>query len=379
MTARWENRLFTTVVAILVVLGIASVYGASSLVSRTGGTVGAAFALRQAVGAVIGGLVATVLARLDYRGWRAVAWPLLGVVGVLLLIPLLPFTGPIAPTINGARRWVGVGALTIQPSELAKFAVVLWVAMLAAKKGEQIRTFRRGVLPVLVILFAVVGLIFLEPNLSTAILTALLGGVVLFSAGAKIGHFLLLAVAAVPLLYGAIASAQYRLARVVTFLNPGGAPEEATWQVKQSLLGIGAGQWFGVGFGQGQQKLGYLPYAYSDFIFSTIGEEWGFVGVVILAALFGVLVWLGARIARTAPDPFGQFLATGITAMLGLTALLHLGVNLAVIPATGIPLPFVSYGRSGLVVMLAATGVLISIGQSGAGGRRAATARGRPV
>lgn len=367
MTARWEVRLLAVVVAVLCVVGVASVYGASSLLD--GGRVGSAYALRQAFGVVVGGLVASVLARLDYRWWRAAAWPLVAVTGVLLLIPLLPFTGSIAPTFNGARRWIQFAGLSFQPSELARLTVVLWVAMIAAKKGDQVRTFRRGLLPVLVVVGPLVLMVFFQPNLSMAILTALGAGVVLFAAGARIGHFLVLGATAVPILYGAVASAQYRLARVLTFLNSGAAPEEALSQVDQSLVGIGAGQVFGVGFGQGQQKLGYLPYAYSDFIFSTIGEEWGFLGVVALAALFGTLIWLGARIARSAPDPFGAFLAAGLTAMIGLAALLHIGVNLAVIPATGIPLPFVSFGRSGLLVSLAATGILASIGQ--AGGRRA--------
>ena len=375
MTIRWEARLLTLAVAILVVVGIASVYGASSLVARGEGTVGASFALRQAVGAAVGGIIATILARVDHRLWRDWAWPILGGVVLLLLIPLLPFTEPVAPTINGARRWITLGPVTVQPAEPAKVAIVAWVAMLAAKKGEAIRTFRKGVMPVMVVLVPVAGLIFLQPNLSTAIVVVLLGGVVLFSAGAKIGHFLVLGVAAVPILYGAVASAQYRLARVLTFLNPGAAPEEASWQVQQSLLGIGAGQVFGVGFGQGQQKLGYVPYAYSDFIFSTIGEEWGFLGVLVLAVLFGAVIWAGARIARSSTDPFGQLLAAGLTAMLGLTAILHIGVNLAVIPATGIPLPFVSYGRSGLLVALAAVGILVSIAHSGAT-RRSSVERG---
>ena len=359
---RWETRLLTVVTAVLVVFGLAAVYGASSLVTTGGREVGASFALRQMLGAMVGGLLATILARLDYHVWQRAAWPLLAIVAVLLVIPLLPFTRGIAPTINGARRWVNLGVMTVQPSELAKYAVVVWTAMLAAKKGEQLRTFRRGVLPFLVILGPMVGLIFLEPNLSMALLVAMLGGVVLFSAGARIGHFLVVGVALAPLLYGAVANAQYRLARVLSFLNPGSAPSEATWQVQQSLVGIGAGQVFGVGFGQGQQKLGYLPYAYSDFIFSTIGEEWGFAGVLIIALLFGVFLWLGFRIARSAPDPFGALLAVGITALVGLGAVLHIGVSLAVIPATGITLPFISYGRSSLIVALAATGVLASIG-----------------
>jgi len=369
----WESRLITVVTAVLVVFGLAAVYGASSLVTTGGGgQVGSSFALRQTVGAVVGGLLATILARVDHQKWRRWAWPLLGTTAFLLLIPLLPFTHPISPTINGARRWVSLGVLSLQPSELAKFSVVVWCAMLAAKKGEQLRSFRFGVLPFLVILVPVIGLIFLEPNLSMALLVAILAGTVLFTAGARIGHFLLVGSAATPLLYGAVASAQYRLARVLTFLNPGAAPTEATWQVKQSLIGIGAGQLVGVGVGQGQQKLGYLPYAYSDFIFSTIGEEWGFLGVLAIALLFGTFIYLGFRIARTAGDLFGQLLATGITVMIGLSVVLHLGVTLAVIPATGVTLPFMSYGRSSLIVALAATGVLVSVAR----GRRRGAAAG---
>lgn len=361
---RWETRLLAVLAAVLVVIGLAAVYGASSLVSTAGGQVGSTFALRQALGAAVGGLVAALLARSNYRRWRRWAWPLLGIAALLLVIPLLPFTHDIAPTINGARRWVDLGFVTVQPSELAKFAVVVWTAMLAAKKGDEIRTFNRGVLPFLVILVPLVGLIFLEPNLSMALLVALLAAVVLFTAGARIGHFLLVGVVAAPLLFGAVMTAQYRVARVLTFLNPGAAPEEASWQVQQSLVGIGAGRLFGVGLGQGQQKLGYLPYAYSDFIFSTIGEEWGFLGVLAILLLFGTFIWLGFRIARSARDPFGQFLAAGLTALIGIAALLHIGVSLAVLPATGLTLPFISYGRSSLFVALAATGVLISVGRA---------------
>jgi len=367
---RWETRLLVLVAAILVVFGLTAVYGASSLLTIAGGQVGSSFALKQALGAAVGGIVAALLARSDYRRWKRAAWPVLAVVALLLLIPLLPFTHGLAPSINGARRWVNLGFVTVQPSELAKFGVVVWTAMLAAKKGERIRTFQYGLLPFIVVLAPVIALIFLEPNLSMALLVALLAGVVLFTAGARIGHFLALGLAATPILFGAVASAQYRLARVITFLNPGSAPSEATWQVHQSLVGIGAGRLLGVGLGQGQQKLGYLTYAYSDFIFSTIGEEWGFIGIFGIIVLFGTFVWLGFRIARSASDPFGQLLAIGLTGLIGITAALHIGVSLALLPATGITLPFISYGRSSLFVALMATGVLISIGR----GRRAAGA-----
>lgn len=373
---RWETRLIAVVAMALSMIGIIAVYGASSLLrSSGGGTVGSTFALNQVTGFLIGGVLATIVARLDYHLWERYAWPLLGIVAVLLVIPLLPFTGSIAPVVNGARRWVNFGPFRVQPGELAKLVIVAWTAMLAAKKGEQMRNFRRGVVPVMVIVMPIVGMIFLEPNLSMALLVTLLAGIVMFSAGARIGHFLLLAVGSAPLVFGAVATAQYRLARILTFLNSGSAPSEATWQVHQSLVGIGAGQLFGVGIGQGQQKLGYLPYAYQDFIFSTLGEEWGFIGVLGLAVGFGLFVWLGFRIARSARDPFGQLLAAGLTAMIGMSAVLHIGVNLAVLPATGITLPFVSYGRSSLLVSLIATGILVSVGQGRGSGSAAATPR----
>jgi cell division protein FtsW len=369
---RWEARLLALLAAILMVFGLVAVYGASSLVAMPGGgEVGAAFALRQLVGALVGGVVAVALARSDYHAWERAAWPLLGLTVVLLFIPLLPFTHAIAPSINGARRWVNLYAVTVQPSELAKFTVVVWTAMLAAKKGDQIRTFQRGLLPFLTILMPLLALIYFEPNLSMALLVGVLAGVVLFAAGARIGHFLALGVGGAPLLFGAVASAQYRLARVVTFLNPGSAPAEATWQVHQSLVGIGAGRLLGVGIGQGEQKLGYLPYAYSDFIFSTIGEEWGFVGISVILLLFATFVWLGFRIARSAADRFGQLLAVGLTGLIGISALLHVGVTLALLPATGVTLPFISFGRSSLFISLVVTGVLVSIARGRAARRRA--------
>ncbi|MFL5461562.1 MAG: FtsW/RodA/SpoVE family cell cycle protein, partial [Gemmatimonadales bacterium] len=205
---------------------------------------------------------------------------------------------------------------------------------------------------------------------------ALLGGRVLFTSGAKIGHFGLVAGVGMILVFHQIRDVQYRLARMLTFLNPGDATTEAGFQIHQSLVGIGSGQLFGVGFGEGQQKLGYLPYAYSDFLFSTIGEEWGFVGVCVVVALFALFCWLGFRIARTATDPFGQYLAVGLTAAIGLTAFMHMAVSLGLIPTTGLTLPFMSYGRSSQVISLLGTGILINIGRL-RGSARAAGGRER--
>jgi cell division protein FtsW len=374
---RWETRLLGTVTALLLGFGIAATYGAASLVTVGGQSVGLDFAMRQLSGALLGGVLLLLASRQDYYRWRVLAWPLLLVTVALLLIPVLPFTTGIAPVVNGARRWVELGPLSFQPSELARVAVVVWCAMLAAKKGSQIREFKKGMLPFILVLGLVSFLILLQPNLSMATLVALLGGLVLFASGAKIGHFILLSGAAVILVFHQIRDAQYRLARLVTFLNPGDATTEAGFQIHQSLVGIGSGGIFGTGFGQGQQKLGYLPYAYSDFLFSTIGEEWGFIGVLAVVSLFALFCWLGFRIARTAADPFGQYLAVGLTASIGLTAFMHMAVSLGLMPTTGLTLPFMSYGRSSQVISLLATGILINIGRS-RGRPRAAARVGEP-
>ncbi|MFL5492838.1 MAG: FtsW/RodA/SpoVE family cell cycle protein [Gemmatimonadales bacterium] len=360
---RWETRLLGVVTIVLLAFGVAATYGAASLLTMKGQNVGIGFAARQLSGAAVGGILLLLASRQDYYRWRQLAWPLLLATVGLLLIPLLPFTRGIAPPLNGARRWIDLGPVNFQPSELARLAVVIWCAMLASKKGVQVREFRKGVVPFIVVLSIVSLLILLEPNLSMATLVALLGGLVLFTSGAKIGHFILLGGVGVILVFHQIRDAQYRLARLLTFLNPGDATTEAGFQIHQSLVGIGSGGVFGTGFGMGQQKLGYLPYAYSDFLFSTIGEEWGFAGVCLVVFLFTLFCWLGFRIAKTAADPFGQYLAVGLTATIGLTAFMHMAVSLGLMPTTGLTLPFMSYGRSSQVISLLGTGILINIGR----------------
>ncbi len=362
----WQGRLLAAVTATLAVFGVAAVYGASSIVAVNAGDPGSYFALRQLLGVVAGGVGLIIASRVDYHVWQRLAWPLILTMLAVLLIPYLPGLRALSPEINGARRWLRVGPIQLQPSEFAKFAVVVWAAMLAAKKGDQIRHFKRGVLPFLVIVAPVAALILFQPNLSTATLTIILLGVVLFAAGARIGHFLLLLLVSIPVAWRELTQVQYRLARMVSFLSAGPDASETGWQIQQSLLGMGAGRVVGVGFGEGLQKMGYLPLAYSDFIFSTIGEEWGFAGVLVMVLLFATYIWMGLRIARQAPDLFGLLLATGLTAMVGVTAILHMAVTMALVPTTGLPLPFVSYGRSALLVSLVATGVIINVGRQAA-------------
>jgi cell division protein FtsW len=359
---RWETRLLGVVTAVLTVFGIASLYAAAGMQENP-----LDFFVKQLTGAVVGAIALIVLSRVDYHRWRVLAWPLLMLSLLTLIIVVLPFTDRIAPSVNGARRWIRLGPANFQPSELARFAIVVWAAMLAAKKGEAVRGFKKGVVPFLLVIGLVAFLILIEPNLSMATLVALLGGIVLFTAGARIGHFMLLGVAA---LFGGVSliwAEPYRLQRLKCFLEPcaGGGD----YQLEQALLGFGSGGPVGVGYGHGQLKMDYLPYGYSDFLAATIGEEWGFLGILVLALLFFIFCWLGFRIAKTAPDPFGQYLATGLTASVALAALLHGAVNLGLMPTTGLALPFMSFGRSSLVIALLSVGVLVNIGR----------ARGKPV
>jgi cell division protein FtsW len=361
---RWETRLLAVVTATMVVFGIASMYGAASLLAgKSGENIGLSYTITQVTGAIMGGVALLIVSRVDYRLWQRFAWPMLLITVVFLIIPLLPFTHGIAPLRNGARRWVDVGPVNFQPSELARLAIVIWCAMLAAKKGDQVRQFKKGVLPFLVVIGFVAGLILLEPNLSMATLVGLLGMMVLFTAGAKIGHFLLLAFGAVLLVANQIHDVEYRIRRFTAFMDGGSATSEAGFQLAQSIIGFGSGRVLGLGFGEGQQKLGYVPYAYSDFLFSTIGEEWGFLGVLVVVLLFGLFCWMGFRIARTASDAFGQYLAVGLTAAIGISAFLHMAVTMGLMPTTGLTLPFMSHGRSSLMISLVGTGILINIGR----------------
>ncbi len=352
---RWETRLLVVIVAVLTVFGLVSVYSAATFKSG-------AFleALKQVSAAAAGGVALLIAARVDYRKWNGAAWWLLGATVVLLVALLLPG----AAVINGSRRWIRLAGVGFQPSELARFSVVVWAAMIAAKKGDSIRQFKKGVLPVLVVTGFVAVLVLVEPNLSIATIIGLLGGVVLFTAGARIGQFLLVTVVAVFLAVGAIMAVPYRFTRAKCWL--GLATDCATgtnYQLDQATKGFASGRLLGAGFGEGQLKLEYLPYATNDFLFSTVGEEWGFLGVLFVLGLFGLFCWLGFRIARTAPDLFGQYLATGLTASVGLTALMHIAVNVGLMPTTGVTLPFMSAGRSSLMVTLVSVGLVVSVGR----------------
>ncbi len=365
----WEPAAMVMLTLLLLSFGLVTLYSASSVLALRQHLPDTYYVLRQTAGAGFGLLVLGVCAWLPYHTWERLAWPLLWISVVALVVVVLPGTERIAPEINGARRWLRVG-ITIQPSELAKIAVIVWTAAVAVKKTEQFKSLRRGLAPFFLIWSLILIPVALEPDLSTACLIALLGVLILFAAGARIAHFVFLGLLAVPVLEEQLAVG-FRASRVAAFFHPTANAAGAGFQVRQSLISIGSGGLMGVGFGEGQQKFGFLPEAHNDFIFAMVGEEWGWLGVVALVAAYVAIVLVGFRIARRAPDLFGELLAIGLINLIAIQAVLHMAVGLGLVPATGLALPFFSYGRSNLIVTLAAVGILLSVARSAPGGKGA--------
>ncbi len=365
---RWrmsvEARALLLVTAALVTFGLAVLYSASALVAVNAGSPGHFFVLRQATGVLAGLMVFAVAAKMDAELWRRLAWPIMGVSLLLMLIVVLPGTMATSGEILGSRRYLFKGS--IQPSELAKFAVIVWTPMLLVKKGDAVRRLGKGLLPFVVVIGMLSLLAILEPDYSVAMMFCLLMAVLLFVGGARVAHFIFLGALALPLLYQQAASKPYFRERVRSFLanetenEKGRSP--AADQQRQSLIAVGSGGALGVGFGQGNQQRGWLPLAYNDFVGSVVGEEFGFVGMAGMTIAFALYGWLGFRIARNARSPFCSLLAVGLTFATVSTAFIHIAVVLDLLPNTGLTLPFISYGRSNLVLTLAMTGILVNIG-----------------
>lgn len=362
---RWrmgaEARALTLVTFAILCFGLAVLYSASAILAMNDGENSAYYLLRQLAGAGAGMIAFALAAKSDAERWHGWAWPLMWFTIVAMVLTLV-LPESVAPRINGSKRFL-FGA-SFQPSELGKLAVVVWCAMLVIKKGDALRRLTKGLLPFLVVVGLLAVLAALQPDLSVAMLYTLLMAVVLFAGGARMGHFIALAALAFPLLWTKIERVHYALLRLSAFFDPGAAPQEVSYQLDQSLIAVGSGGLLGQGFGEGRQQLGFLPYPYSDFIASNIGEEWGFVGLAAITLAFAAYGLLGFRIARAARSPFLQLVAVGLTFTTVLTAYLHIGVVVGLLPTTGLTLPFVSYGRSNLVLSLFFTGILVNIGSA---------------
>lgn len=344
------------VTMLLIGFGLAVLYSASVFVAEATSRAPSFFFVRQAGWAVCGAAVLFGLARYDYRRLNrpAVAWVLFGAVVVGLLWAL--FSSP----INNAQRWLRIGSWTFQPSEPAKLAVVVLLAHLVSGRGADTL---RGLAMPLATTGLLVGLIVVQPDLGTATFVGLLAGALVFLGGAKSLHLAALGTGFAGLFTLAVLGAEYRIARILSFLDPFGDPLGRGFQLSQSLIALGSGGLTGVGFTASRQKLLYLPEPHSDFVFSVIGEELGWIGASLVVAAFLFFAWRGIRVSLRATDRFGMLLAAGATLMIAVQGLLNASVAAGLVPTTGIPLPFISAGGSSMVTSMAAAGLLLSVSQ----------------
>lgn len=315
------------------------------------------FLKRQLVFATLGfGLMALAM-RIDYH--KLQRWAVVGLLFCMLLL-IAVFIPGLSGSAGGASRWLRVG-FNLQPAELAKIALIVYLAYSLTKKKDKILSFKLGIVPYSIVLAVLIGLLMCQPDLGSAATLFAVAAVMLFVAGIRISHIVSIILLAAPIGIYLVTSSSYRMNRIAAYLNPWQDPTGKGFQIIQSWIAVGNGGIFGKGLGEGRQKLFYLPEAHTDFILSVIGEELGFIGIFVVAALFLILVWRGLRTAQSATDAFGRHLAFGITFLLGFEAFFNMSVVLGLLPTKGLALPFVSYGGSNLVCTLLATGILLNI------------------
>ncbi len=344
------------IVLTLLCIGIVTVYSASAFQAARNQGDASYYFQRELMWTILGIVAMLLTLRVDYRQWRRFS-----LAGMLIILPLLVIVLKFGVNVYGASRWLSVGSFfSFEPSELTKLVLALYIADWLARKGDQVATFLYGLVPFIILVGIVLGLVLLENDLGTAIIIAGFATAMFFTAGANIIQFLL-AMACGGLIFLKEAFSSYRFYRIAGFINPFKDVTGINLQLYQALLALGSGGWFGLGLGNSRQKTGYLPFPYTDSIFPIIGEELGFVGCAVIVMLFLVLAFRGFRLARRTPDLYGALLATGITTWLVLQAMINIGANTGTIPYTGVPLPFISFGGSSLVVSLAAVGVLLNI------------------
>ncbi|MBI2004727.1 cell division protein FtsW [Patescibacteria group bacterium] len=354
------DTAFLLTASALVVAGLLIFTSAAlGLLARDGGATFTSVAVSQLLlGLVCGGILSYLLARTDYRLWRRYTPYLFGFALLLTLLTLIPHVGL---TLKGASRWISLGPISFQPSELLKFATVAFLAAMYATHYKQIRTWRWGILPLILIAGSATLVVLRQPDTASAMVIALSAVVMLFTAGGKLSHLALLALIGVSLVGFAAYERPYVAERLLTFINQGADPQGAGWQIQQSLISVGSGGLFGRGFGQSIEKFSYLPEPIGDSIFAVAGEEFGFVGSGILLGLFVAFAVLGLRIAARAPDPFGGLLAVGIVVLIVGQSFFNIASTLGLVPLVGVPLIFVSHGGTALAIALIEVGVLLSV------------------
>lgn len=350
--------IFGTTLALLVI-GVVTVFSASYTTALSDFGDPYHYIKRQLIWAVLGIGALLVTMQIDYRALRRFAF-----LGLIVSIVLLGLVLVIGSEVGGGRRWINLGPFSIQPSELAKVAMVNFMAAFIAAQGGRIRRFVQGFIAPMSIVGFVFLLILAEKDFGTAVAVAMNAVVMLFAGGANGWHLALIALSAAPGMWLLIKLEPYRWRRITAFINPWADPLDSGWNIIQSLYAIGSGGLFGLGLGAGRQKFAYLPEQHTDFIFAVLGEELGFIGAGTVVLLLFVFAWRGYRVALTAPDLFGSMLAVGLTSMIVLQALLNIGVVTGSLPVTGITLPLISAGGSSLLVTLAAIGILLNVSRA---------------
>lgn len=344
-------------ISLLVAIGIVMVFSASSYSAFFDPKIKDSmfYLKRQGISAVIGACAMFFMIRYDYHKLKKFTLPIMIVTFILLIVVFF------MPETNGARRWIPLPVFNLQPSEIAKYVIILYMAKSLEIKGEKIKSFTYGILPYLIVsgIFAVV--ILLEPNLSIATVIMLVTLIILFTAGAEWSHFIGLIAGVGVLGVVGILIEPFRIKRVLNFLDPWKDPKNAGYQLIQSLLALGSGGITGVTLGKSRQKAYYIPEPHTDFIFAIIGEELGLIGCTLIIILFLVLIWRGIRTAIRAKDTYGTLLAVGITSVIAVQAIINIAVVTGSMPVTGVPLPFISYGGSALLFNLMAMGILLNI------------------
>ena len=378
---RWLSALPTSaalgiLVTLLCVVGLVMVGSASPVISLMTYHSPWTIFIRQTLWMVVGVAALLIFARIDYRKWRKLGIPLVVVTIGLLFAVLVPGLGV---TAGGSSRWIGFGLLRLQPSELMKLAIVVFAADIVVRRMDRSAPAKQVIAPVLGVLVVAAALIIKQPDMGTAMVLSCTAFGILFMSGIPLAPLTKVVLAFTGIAVVFAVSDSYRRDRILSFVNPGAHQSGSGYQVWQSLIGLGSGHVFGLGLGGGREKWGTLPNAHTDFIFSVVGEELGLVGAIFIMGLFFALAWYGFRAAGRAPDRFGCLVAVGVTTWITSQAVINMGAVIGVLTVTGIPLPFISFGGSSLVITLAAVGILMNIALQERSGRRSPAARHRLV
>jgi cell division protein FtsW len=351
------DRILLLIVLALTLFGAVMVYSASAIIAEKSFGNQFHFLYKQGMWALVGLVAMAIGMKIDYRHYKrpGIVFPLLAVTAAMLVVVLF------LPKVNETHRWIRYAGFSLQPSEIAKLALTAYLAYLIESRERELDNFKRVFIPATVVGGFIIVMVAAEPDLGTAMALGIVYLTVTFYAGVPLRYLALVGAAALPGLAGMLLLVPWRLQRLMDFLDPWKNQTTSSFQVVQSLIAVGSGGPQGVGFAQGKQKLFYLPAPHTDFIFAVIGEELGLIGSVAVVGMFALLAWRGFRAARSAPDLFGQLLATGLTVMIIAQALFNISVTLSLVPTKGIPLPFISSGGSSLAISLFAAGVLLNV------------------